>query len=119
MSWEGHYRLLCGQGHLYHADPYYSYIPSDHKGADDYDLCSSCQSPAVWLNIVDETNGSFDIDSEGRETDVRIDGFIELTVKTEMVICTCACGDRHLKAPETYHIPPPDVGIHLRPEESE
>ena len=54
----------------------------DHK-------CPKCGEPAIWENLVNTTNGSF-------EDDERIDGYIELKIKSELSGVCSACGEKHI-----------------------
>lgn len=60
--------------------------------------CPKCGYPAVWENRVDITNGSYDDDEE------RIDGFIELEVKSERSGVCSECGRKHI-CEVTYRVP--------------
>ena len=93
MGYSGYSRLLCKNGHLWEKDCYeMDFLElKDHK-------CPVCEEPAVWENMVNTTNGSFDDNGK------RIDGFIELKVKKKISgICSC-CGGEHI-CEITYHIP--------------
>ena len=71
MSYEGYSQFLCKNGHYWTRDCY-----------DDDRICPKCSDLAVWENMVNTTNGSF-------EGNLRIDGFIELTI-AEITECkTC------------------------------
>jgi len=71
MSFEGHYQMLCKDGHYSRFDCYevmgmeVEVIECRH---------SDCNEHIVWWNLVDETNGSFDSNGE------RIDGYVETFV---------------------------------------
>ena len=59
MSYEGYSQLLCKNGHYWKKDCYevdYTEL-KDHK-------CPVCKKPAIWENMVDITNGSFDDDHD-------------------------------------------------------
>ena len=95
MSYEGYVQRLCKNGH-YHAFDCYSDIEQEEW------KCPHCGEGCVWVNNVDQTNGSFD------ENDVRIDGYVELeeTEESKMAVCTCKdCGFKHRSRPPTYKIP--------------
>ena len=74
MSYEGYSQLLCKHGHCWEKNCY---------EIDEYarQLCPFGH-PAVWENMVNTTNGSF----EGNE---RIDGYIELEQIKERVCKHC------------------------------
>jgi hypothetical protein len=92
MSFEGYNQLLCKKGHYFNLDVYEDRDIEDIK-------CSFCGENVAWYNIVDVTNGSFD----GKE---RIDGYINLKVKTKAKICTCSkCSNVHVVENATYKIP--------------
>lgn len=92
MSFEGYYQILCKNGH-------YETI-SVYNHQDMYEWrCSSCDSPAVWYNLVDQTNGSWD------EENNRIDGYVYLKAIKEFN-CVCEkCGNPHFISPAIYEIP--------------
>ncbi len=100
MSWEGYQQNLCANGHLYESDVY---------NTDDNTPCH-CGAACVWWNLVDITNGSFDVDIDGNETTERIDGYVELTQLTPAENCTCHCGHKHNKTLATYQIPAEGIG---------
>lgn len=95
MSYEGYEQYLCEDGH---------YSQVDCWDAEDHSVCH-CGKPIVWWNGVDTTNGSFDIDEHGNETELRIDGYVELKEKSPVKTHRCVCGDVHIVAEATYHIP--------------
>ena len=119
MSFEGYYQILCRNGHESSADcyenPYFGEEITDEFGTR-YPWACWCGAKAAWWNLVDETNGSYcdDCNSECEEdvegcewcTNGRIDGYIELEVKTQAEYCTCKdCGNTHHKQEKTYKIP--------------
>jgi len=65
---------------------------SEHK-------CPKCNEPAVWENMVNTTNGSFE-----EETGERIDNYIELKQRSERSGVCSACGEKHI-CEVTYFIP--------------
>ena len=65
MSFEGYYQKMCPNGHYWQCDVY-----------DESMFCPQCGNEAIWWNLVDTTNGSFE---DGR----RIDGYIEPEVVSE------------------------------------
>ena len=85
MSFEGYSQLTCKNGHYWALDCLETdYIPlKDIK-------CPVCNNPAVWENVVNTTNGSFD------ENGKRIDGYVKLKIKKKVSgICSC-CGKEHI-----------------------
>jgi len=93
MSYEGYLQLLCKNGHQWTLDCY----EIDHIELKDH-KCPKCDEQAVWENMVDVTNGSFD------DNDNRIDGYIKLKVKKKISgVCSC-CGKEHV-CEITYEIP--------------
>ena len=92
MSYEGYSQLLCKYGHYWTVDCY-QVADSLHDN-----LCPHGH-PAVWENMVNTTNGSYD-DYYG--TVERIDEYVELKPK-KMVKCE-HCGS---VLEERYNIPKP------------
>jgi uncharacterized protein YlaI len=91
MSFEGYHQLICKKGHYFAKDVYNSPIENFE--------CPTCKDKLAWWNIVDVTNGSF----EGKE---RIDGYIELKIKTKAKLCACdKCNNVHIVEDATYQIP--------------
>ena len=85
MSFEGTYQVLCKNGHSDMFDVYSS-------EAEDW-ICSECGEPAVWYNIIDETNGISD-------------NYVELEILVEPKECTCpTCGHKHSSGVAVYKIP--------------
>ena len=68
MSYEGYSQFLCKKGHLWLEDC--NNAPPELKD----NLCKTCGESAVWENMVNTTNGSYDDDEK------RIDGYIELEI---------------------------------------
>lgn len=97
MSFEGYYQILCRSGHLHGADCY-----SD----DSYDRGWRCHcgEPKAWVNLVDVTNGSFEVDPDTGEEE-RIDGFVELEILVPPQECVCSCGNKHYSTHGVYRIP--------------
>ena len=92
MSFEGYNQLLCKKGHFFTQDVYDARDIEDIK-------CPVCKEKVAWWNIVDVTNGSY----EGK---VRIDGYIELKIKTKTKTCKCSkCSNVHVVDDATYQIP--------------
>ena len=78
MSYEGYEQVLCENGHYFTFDCY------DYWQEDKW-VCPICGAKSAWSNMVDVTNGSWDV-----ETNERIDGFINLQILDE---CKCEhCG---------------------------
>jgi len=103
MGYEGYEQLLCENGHYSTADAYESIDQKTWQ-------CEVCGARLAWWNAVDETNGSFDVDESGQETDVRIDGYVELEIDKPAVTETCTqCNHVKELQEETYKIPS-DVG---------
>jgi hypothetical protein len=75
MSYEGYSQFLCAKGH---------YWTVDCNMAEDGQECPICFEPAVWENMVNETNGSYEDDG------TRIDGYVELEIDKEI---KCSCGE--------------------------
>jgi hypothetical protein len=113
MSWEGYYQALCEKGHQCSLDPYDSmWLKSGYGESLDDEKGSKCHCGAkiVWYNVVDTTNGSFEVDDSGKEVK-RIDGYIELEEKEPAVHCQCSgCGNTHVSKEATYKVP--EVGGH-------
>jgi len=89
MSYEGHDKFLCPNGHLWiqncmaYAEP---------------EVCPECGENFVWVTNVDETNGA-----EDGEDLCPGDVILEIAHKN---ICICKdCGQTHQKAPVQYFIP--------------
>ena len=92
MSYEGYSQFLCAKGHYWTVDCYAVDFCDDNK-------CPECGSKAVWENMVNTTNGSY----EGNE---RIDGYVELEVLEEAKTCKCdKCGNEHVVEPVRYKVP--------------
>ena len=103
MSYEGYVQLICRNGHAYREDA--MVVMHTMTGPEDVP-CPTCATLPVWCNDVDETNGSFDIDSDGNETELRIDGYVELELDRPAETCTCAtCKHVHEAKPATYKVP--------------
>lgn len=81
MSYEGYSQFLCKEGHYWEVDCYNMPFDKSLVG------CPVCFTPAVWENMVDTTNGSFEdsdyYDDESHKKQIRIDGYIELEVLSE------------------------------------
>jgi len=94
MSYEGYSQFLDEVGHYWTTD---CYIEADEIKNNN---CPICGKPAVWRNMVNTTNGSFDDYGDG----TRIDGYKELKVKKKISgVCSC-CGEEHV-CEITYYIP--------------
>ena len=106
MSFEGYYQVLCVNGHLLEIDVYD--VDVDFPNCDEEWECEYCNEKIAWWNIVDETNGSFDINSDGYETRERIDGYVYLEMDKGRDTCICpTCGIVHFSTDEapTYKLP--------------
>jgi len=89
MSFEGYYQVLCDKGH-------YTEIDCNLSIQDETWECEKCRSGLAWHNLVNTTNGSYDVDSEGDETETRIDGYVDLEIAFQKTgICSC-CGEEHV-----------------------
>lgn len=98
MSYEGYTQYLCENGHASIKDAYDDYFNEE------FFKCPCCNGKQAWSNMVDVTNGSFDVDEHGNE--IRIDGYVELEVKIPAPVCTCAaCGNAHTTGPTIYKMP--------------
>ena len=93
MGYSGFSQILCKKGHYWTLDSY----EMDFSELKDQ-KCPICGEPAIWGNMVDETNGSFDDDNK------RIDGFIELKIKSQTSGICSACGEKHI-CETTYWVP--------------
>jgi hypothetical protein len=109
MSYEGYEQVLCRNGHLHSCDCYefmcYEQADSEDENSC-YTLwhCPTCGEIAAWINSVDVTNGSWDVDECGDE--VRIDGYVELEELSPAETCSCPqCGHTHVVSKPTYRIP--------------
>lgn len=71
MSYEGYDQVLCENGHYYTYDCYEFWEAVGWA-------CPICGAKAAWSNMVDNTNGSYD-----EETNERIDGYVVLQMKEE------------------------------------
>ena len=92
MSYEGFSQFWCKNSHYWTLD---CNIVEDLQK----NLCPICKKPAVFENMVDITNGSFD--DEGN----RIDGFIELELIEEHKAICETCGKEHICNCSKYEIP--------------
>jgi len=93
MSYEGYSQFICKNGHYWTEDCYSeAEIIKDNK-------CPICKQSAVWRNMVDVTNGSFD-----DETGERIDGYVELKIKSETSGVCSVCGKKHV-CETIYEVP--------------
>lgn len=98
MSYEGYSQLLCKNGHNWDLDC--NEMPQIYEEPRE-ELCPKCKEPAIWENMVDVTNGSWDEDG------VRIDGFVELELEGKISgECSC-CGKEHI-CHKIYKIPEDD-----------
>lgn len=95
MGYRGYSQLICKKGHNWNVDC--NEMPQEYEEPRDM-LCSKCKCPAVWENMVNQTNGSYD--EEGN----RIDGYIELKVKSQRSGICSECGEKHI-CETIYKIP--------------
>ena len=98
MSYEGYDQVLCENGH-YHTYDCWEFWTSEGW------VCPNCGAKAVWSNMVDVTNGSWD-----EETHERIDGFVELQLLDE-----CKCGHCGSILEVRYKIPTEEDMIKAKP----
>ena len=111
MSFEGYYQILCKNGHQQCVNVY----DVDYCRSNEEWKCPICSEECAWWNLVDITNGSYEpeFDDKGEIIgEICIDGSVELEIDKEAVYCTCSCGNRHTKSPQTYKIPPEGTGHH-------
>ena len=87
MSYEGYSQFLCRKGHYWTEDCYLADIKTS--------VCPICKGKAIWENMVDVTNGSFD------EKGIDISGYINLKEKS---VNKCKHCNSTLET--TYYIPP-------------
>ena len=81
MSYEGYSQFLCKHGHHWTKD-------CNWTEAELKDNTCDQGHPAVWENMVDTTNGSFETNPKtGKEE--RIDGHIELEIESIKECKTC------------------------------
>lgn len=89
MSYEGYSQFLCKNGHGWTSDCMNTGMSLEEN------KCFTCGEPAVWENMVNVTNGSF-------EGDERIDGYVELELLTEKKCEHCdSILERTYKQPKT------------------
>ena len=96
MSYEGHSQFLCKNGHYWEVNCYE--LPNLMYEKDVKQKCPKCNKSAVWENMVNVTNGSFDDDG------TRIDNYVELKQKSELSGVCSACGKKHV-CETTYYKP--------------
>lgn len=97
MSYEGYDQLLCKNGHYWTCDAFDN-VSYDENGPKEIPLsCPYCQSPNIWSNSVDQTNGN-DVEA--------IDMKQFLVQDREFKTCqTCGCASE--VTPAIYRIPSP------------
>lgn len=88
MSYEGYSQFLCVRGHQWELDCH-SIDPRLEEN-----FCPKCMAPAVWENMVNLTNGSYEDDGK------RIDGYVELER-----IAVDECDKCHSILEERFKIP--------------
>jgi hypothetical protein len=99
MSWEGYYQCICKKGHYFVAAPNY--------GFDDDEACAHCESPAVFTNVVDETN----CDSVG---EIPLEELAKFKI-ADAVTETCPhCANVKLIEPEHFRVPNEEERKHMR-----
>lgn len=94
MSYEGHTRVLCENGHLFVYDAYDPHELRDPKTW----RCPSCRKKMAWSTSVDTTNGA------DPETGL-CPGDVKLKVKNRHRCACPTCGNEHSCATVQYHIP--------------
>lgn len=92
MSYEGYTQILTNKGRNFCPDVW-----------EDWPVLPDGEC-IVWTNGVDTTNGSW-------ENGKRIDGYVDLEIEKPGETCS-ECGN--LKGPNTYKLPPENVGRHRR-----
>ena len=90
MSYEGHTKVLCANGHLFVYDAYTSNTTQWR--------CPTCKAERAWSADVDQTNG---IDPETG----LCPGDVKLRVKNGHACMCPTCGKKHTCADVQYHIP--------------
>lgn len=86
MSYEGYTQYICKNQHYWTCDAY-----------SDFNICPYCGEIAIWSNMVDVTNGSWDDEGE------RIDGYVEPEVLEERKCEYCGSVlERKYKVPNGY-----------------
>jgi len=95
MSYEGYSQLLCKKGHNWNVDC--NEMPQEYEEIRDVN-CPRCGERAIWENMVNLTNGSYD------DNGVRIDNFVELKEKSKISGVCSTCGKKHI-CETTYKIP--------------
>lgn len=89
MSFEGFYQRLCENRHHYTVGLFFEETQ-----------CPECGSHYIlWENLVDTTNGSWDINDE------RIDDYVELEVDDPAEFNTCDLGYKHKIKAAAYKVP--------------
>lgn len=98
MSYEGHTKILCEQGHLYVYDAYDAMVnPEDYDSPMLAWKCPTCKSRKAWSTNVNETNG------EDIKTGL-CPGDVKLRMRNSHK-CKCKCGHVHAKERVQYFIP--------------
>ena len=92
MSYEGYDQFLCKKGHYWTKQ-----LEINWDGGNEIEKCPNCGEEAVWENGVNITNGSF-------EDGNRIDGSVELKIKSQTSGVCYTCGEKHI-CETTYEIP--------------
>ncbi len=100
MSYTGYEEYICLNGHYWTKDAYCCY-GEDHFNQS---KCPICGAAIAWYNVVNTTNGSYEINPDTGEEEC-IDGSVELEVDVPATICTCPCGHKHVTNEATFKIP--------------
>ncbi len=95
MGYSGFSQLLCKNGHNWNVDC--EEMPQEYENPRKM-KCPKCGEPQVWENMVNTTNGS--VDEEG----TRIDGFVDLKIKSQRFGFCSECGEKHI-CETIYEIP--------------
>ena len=97
MSYEGHTKVLCANGHLSVFDAHSMPVALAFPGHVEW-RCPTCKAEKAWSADVDQTNG---IDSKTG----LCPGDVKLRVKNGHACICPTCGKKHACAKVQYHIP--------------
>lgn len=105
MSFEGHYQIICKNGHYHEVDcDAYDYEDFVFNCGDLIDGVA-CKAPERWSNLVDDTN----CDEAGK---------VEIVELTPRIIKRCNLGCNHIWTAATYAPAPNGVlGLLIEPTE--